>query len=268
MRWRRLFTCLASSRSHFLGSGQTCREEHLCHRSHGCRCLPRRRSRRRHRPACPETPSIRSAASSLTSRSRSPTGAAWRTTRCGPIRAGHFEIEGLAPGDYLLEAERSGFTTAHDSLTVGPGDHLHHEVTLLVAPFEEHVVVTSGVTTPGRATQRVAPTGCVLVRGQRGEVRGVGHWRRTGTAGPDPHCAAGIPAASSRRRHQRRRRHRRPRRPPKDELTGARVIRTAHADLAAASVAAIEQWRWTAPRLDCVPIEASLTITVEFRIGP
>jgi hypothetical protein len=48
-------------------------------------------------------------------------------------------------------------------------------------------------------------------------------------------------------------------------LTDVRVFSATHPDLAAASLAAIEHWRWTAPRLDCVPIDASLTVTVEFR---
>jgi hypothetical protein len=51
-------------------------------------------------------------------------------------------------------------------------------------------------------------------------------------------------------------------------LTGLRVLAATHPDLAAASLAAIDQWRWTAPRLDCVLIEASLTVTIEFRAAP
>jgi len=184
-------------------------------------------------------------------------------------QAGHFEIEGLAPGDYLLEAERSGFTTAHDSLTVGPGDHLHHEVTLIVAPFEEHFVVTSAVpdarppsvtesgAQPDASESAVGAAKCetsaiggelerpVRIRGMLPEYpRGL---RDAGVKGAV--VIGGRLVADG-------------------QLTGARVLRAAHADLAAASVAAIEQWRWTAPRLDCVPIEASLTITIEFRIGP
>ena len=57
-------------------------------------------------------------------------------------QAGHFEIEGLAPGDYLLEAERSGFATAQEGLTLEPGEHLHQDVTLGVAAFEERITVT------------------------------------------------------------------------------------------------------------------------------
>src|SRR5260221_12799255 len=57
-------------------------------------------------------------------------------------QSGHFDIEGLAPGGYLLEADRSGFVTAHESLTVEPGEHLHQEVTLDVAPFDELVSST------------------------------------------------------------------------------------------------------------------------------
>lgn len=48
-----------------------------------------------------------------------------------------------------------------------------------------------------------------------------------------------------------------------------RLVRIGSAtSVPAASIAAIEQWQWTPARLDCVPIDASLTVTVEFRFAP
>jgi hypothetical protein len=171
-------------------------------------------------------------------------------------QAGHFEIEGLAPGDYLLEAERSGFTTAHESLTVGPGEHLHQEVTLGVAPFEEHVVITAGVTdavTPNEArSAKCEPSaiGGELERPVRIRPAQPEYSRRLRDAGTKGSVVLGGRISTD------------------GVLTDVRVLRTTLADLAAASAAAIEQWRWTAARLDCVPIDASLTLTVEFRLAP
>jgi TonB family protein len=178
-------------------------------------------------------------------------------------QAGHFEIEGLAPGDYLLEVDRSGFLTADQGLTVGPGEHLNQDVTLDVAPFEELIIVT------GSDAPRDTDGGDGRTDRSLGDAR----------AGP---CEASAIGGELERPVQIR--DATPTYPPRLRdagitgsavvggrlssgglLTGLRVIRASHPDLAAASLAAIEQWRWTLPRLDCVPIEASLTITVEFR---
>ena len=176
-------------------------------------------------------------------------------------QAGHFEIEGVAPGDYVVEAERSGFTNAQESLSLGPGEHLHHEVTLIVAPFEEHVVVNAVdagtripcAEVPGplpfRAKCEPSAIGGELERPVRlqGAPPGI-------PPAPSRAGIKGIVVIGGRISAD-------------GLLAEVRVLKAAHADLAAASIAAIEQWRWTTPRLDCVPIEASLTITVEFRLA-
>jgi TonB family protein len=178
-------------------------------------------------------------------------------------QAGHFEIEGLAPGDYLLEADRSGFLTAHEGLTVGPGEHLHQDVTLDVAPFEELVIVT-GTDPPRDASggNNPADRSPGDVRFAKCESSAIGgelerpvQIRNAPPEYPQRLRDAGIPGSAVVGG----------RLSSDGLLSGLRVIRASHPDLAAASLAAIEQWRWTLPRLDCVPIEASLTVTVEFR---
>jgi len=178
-------------------------------------------------------------------------------------QAGRFEIEGLAPGDYLLEADRSGFVTAHESLTIGPGEHLHQDVTLNVAPFEELIIVA------GSDAPRDADGGNDRTDRSPDDVRVA--WCEPSAIGGELDRPVQIRNAPPRYPQRLR-----------DAgitgsavvggrlsgdglLTGLRVLRASHSDLAAASLAAIEQWRWTLPRLDCVPIEASLTVTVEFR---
>jgi TonB family protein len=181
-------------------------------------------------------------------------------------QAGHFEIEGLAPGDYLLEAERSAFVTAHESLTVGPGEHLNQDVTLEVAPFEDLVIVTGTDAPPD------ASGGNDLIDRSPGDVR---------SAKCEPSAIGGelerpVPIRNAWLEYPQRLRDAGVKgaivvggRLSRDGvLTGVRVLSATHPDLAAASLAAIEQWRWTTPRLDCVPIETSLTVTVEFRPAP
>jgi TonB family protein len=174
-------------------------------------------------------------------------------------QTGHFEIEGIAPGDYVLQAGRPGFVTAQDSLTLGPGEHLNHEITLSVAPFEEHIIVDGGVASdPGTnaradaASAKCQPSaiGGELERPLRVQGAPPDYSRRLRDAGIEGVVVVGgrISAAGL--------------------LADVRVLRAAHADLTAASMAAIEAWRWAPPRLDCVPIEAGLTITVEFRLAP
>jgi TonB family protein len=180
-------------------------------------------------------------------------------------QAGHFEIEGLAPGDYLLEADRSAFVTAHESLTVGSGEHLYQDVTLNVAPFEELIVVTAADAPLDGGGNDSADRSQGDVSAARCEASAIGgdlerpvpirktlpeYSRRLRDAGIKGSVVAGGRLSRD------------------GALTGVRVLRATHPDLAAASLAAIEQWRWTAPRLDCVPIEASLTVTVEFRAAP
>jgi TonB family protein len=182
-------------------------------------------------------------------------------------QVGHFEIEGLTPGDYLLEADRSAFVTAHESLTVGPGEHLHQDVTLDVAAFEELIVVT-GADPPrdsGDGNDLVPDRSPSDVNAARCEPSAIGGdlerpvpIRKTLPEYPRRLRDAGIKGAVVAGGRLSR----------DGVLTSVRVLSATHPDLAAASLAAIAQWRWTAPRLDCVPIEASLTVTVEFRAAP
>jgi TonB family protein len=173
-------------------------------------------------------------------------------------QSGHFEIEGVAPGDYVLQAERSGFTNAQESLSLGPGEHLHHEITLSVAPFEEHVIVDGDAERdPGAKLQTAAVSPKCEPSAIGGDLEGPVRLRGAPPGYPPRLRELGIKGTvviGGRISAD-------------GLLAEARVLKAAHADLATASIAAIEGWRWTTPRLDCVPIEASLTITVEFRLA-
>ena len=187
---------------------------------------------------------------------------------------GHFEIEGLAAGSYVLEVERSGFTTLQESLTLSAGEHLHQDITLGVAPFEERVIVTNAVT--NEVTDGDAPR----VTDLGDESSDTSH-NGTGAAKCETSAIGGellppIKIRDAQPEYPRRLRDAgikgsvvlAGRISTDGLLKDVRVLTAAHPDLATASVAAIEQWRWTVSRLDCVPIEASLTVTVDFRLRP
>ena len=46
-----------------------------------------------------------------------------------------------------------------------------------------------------------------------------------------------------------------------------KVLREAHEKLAAAATAAVAQWQFTPTRLNCVPVEVEMTVTVNFTTG-
>ena len=46
------------------------------------------------------------------------------------------------------------------------------------------------------------------------------------------------------------------------------VVSSADPGLSAAAMEAVSSWKWTPPRLDCMPVDASVTLTVEFRLQP
>ena len=50
-------------------------------------------------------------------------------------------------------------------------------------------------------------------------------------------------------------------------VTDIKVVREAHEQLAAAASAAVARWQFTPTRLNCVPVEVELTVTVNFSTG-
>ena len=171
---------------------------------------------------------------------------------------GHYEIEGLTAGEYILEAERSGFDTFQESLKL-EGDHLEQDVTLQIAPIEERMTVAdsdpSSVSNPrdeprGVETCEISAVGGDLrrplrVRGARPEYpRQLRDARIKGSV-----VVSGRVSTDGR-------------------LKDARVQTASHPDLGDASIAALTDWQWTAPRLDCVPVEISISLTIDFVLRP
>lgn len=175
---------------------------------------------------------------------------------------GHFEIEGLAPGEYVFEARLAAFVPIEERVTLSAGDHLEQNITLQLAEWTERIVVTADdsdrvleSTNQNRARAATAGQACERAA-VGGDVRPPTRVRDARPVYPASLRSAGIQGAvvvAGRIGAEGR-------------LQDARVTERAHPELAAAAVAAIAQWQWTEPRLDCVPVDGHLTITVEFKV--
>jgi TonB family protein len=168
---------------------------------------------------------------------------------------GHFEINGLAPGDYVIEAERSGFEPLHDGLTLSAGEQAQHDITLQVAPLEERIVVS--------AEYPLRETRVTDVRDEgKCEVAAVGgSWQppaKTSEVRPEyprqllEGRVSGTVVLSGQVSTEGR-------------LRNLKVV-SGRQEFADESISALEQWEWTVPRLDCIPIDASITVFVEYSL--
>jgi len=52
------------------------------------------------------------------------------------------------------------------------------------------------------------------------------------------------------------------------KILSLKAVTTADPDLAAAAIAAVQQWRYHPMRLNGQPVEAIITMTVDFRLTP
>ena len=178
-------------------------------------------------------------------------------------QTGHFEVVGLPAGDYQLGAQIPGFAYQQGKFTLGAGQNLHRDIALQVGSVQETITVTattdSGRVERPRVTERVTATsqpefdrcsqspvgGCLA---QPTKIRDVkprypqslrdigtdGQVTLEGRIGTD-----GF-------------------------IKDLRILGTADPDLASAAAEAVGQWQFTPTRLDGVPIEVSVKVSVTF----
>jgi TonB family protein len=191
-------------------------------------------------------------------------------------RSGRFELIGLPPGEYVLEANVLGFRNYRVTLALN-GQQVDRDIVLDVGTLQETITVVDSddpprVTTPedlekveqrlkARAARQAA-VGCPAV--QPGVVPTGGNIR-------PPAKLVDV----------------RPEYPPalrRDKIGGtvdidariatdgsvkeARPDPSAHPDLARAAVDAVLGWRFDETLLNCVPIEVSMSVTVTFKPRP
>jgi TonB family protein len=179
-------------------------------------------------------------------------------------QSGRFEFVGLPRGDYSLEAILPGFATLRGAVTV-TGQNLQQDVTLKIGVLEEaiNVVGRRGSDEPARAPARLAD-----------QER------------PRPAPAACTPSATGGNiRPPRKLKDVKPRYPAAlvESGTGGtvvldarlgrdgtvedvRVTTPAHPDLDASAVDAVRQWGFTETLLNCVPVEVSMNVVVNYRV--
>jgi TonB family protein len=178
--------------------------------------------------------------------------------------SGHFQLAGLTAGDYQLKTGLVGFATEQGRVALKAGQHLQQDVVLQVGSLQE-TITTTGPPDSGaaNAAAKESARGKTVVQPR---------------SDPCSQSAAGgciTPPTKVR--------DARPRYPRQlwEAGTGGivkiearigtdgflkelRVLAPADPDLANAATEAVGQWQYSQTRLDGVPIEVRVNITVRF----
>jgi TonB family protein len=171
--------------------------------------------------------------------------------------SGHFEFVGLPPGAYRLEASTPGFATFRADLVVG-AQRLEQTVALRVGSLMETLTVSSPRDARGPRPAFVEPPAPDLVRCVTTASGGVIEQpRRISDARPDYPIGLYDTNIGGRVVLEGR-----------IGTDGAfrelRVATPAHPDFEAAALEAVRQWRFSQTLLNCVPVEVSMTVHVNF----
>jgi hypothetical protein len=177
-------------------------------------------------------------------------------------QSGGFQFAELPAGDYQLKTTLPGFGVDQGRVALGAGQNLRQDVVLQVGSLEETITTTGGPDTgprkspePRRAVAPQAETdpcsqstvgGCIT---QPKKIRDVKpqYPRQLWEAG-----TGGLVKLEARIGTD-------------GFLKELRVMAPADPDLAAAASEAVSQWQYTQTRLDGVPIEVRVNISVNFR---
>jgi TonB family protein len=186
---------------------------------------------------------------------------------------GQFEFVGLPAGDYVLEADLRGFKTFRDRLSVAAGS-VQRDITLEVGSLTETIVVAGG----GNGTGEPLRMSIDEDAGARLQ-RLLGECRASTTEST---------SAGGKLRPPKKLKHVSPRYPEalrnggvggvvklettidtegsvKDvKLAGPEI----DPELTAAAVEAVNQWVFDATLLNCVPVEVTMNVSIEFRPIP
>ena len=172
---------------------------------------------------------------------------------------GRFEFVGLPPADYLLETSVPGFATLKGTLTVS-GQDLQQEIALNVGELQETINVTDSVG-PARTHPVVAKrplpacSGAPVAGGIGGRIRPPMKIRHAAPAYP-----SGVPDAAAEEIVRLDARI-----ATDGSIEDVEVIGSAHPAFADAAVEAVRQWQFDETLLNCVPVEVSMHVTVNFR---
>jgi TonB family protein len=168
--------------------------------------------------------------------------------------SGHFEFIGLPTGEYRLEASAPGFATFRADLVVG-AQPLEQTVALRVGSLMETVTVWGG----SSPSTFVDPpwhddsSGCVPAA-TGGTIRQPLHIRNDRPVYPaqlyqaktEGHVVLDARIGTD------------------GSIREVRVVAPAHPDFDSAALEAVRQWRFSQTLLNCVPVEVSMTVHVNF----
>jgi TonB family protein len=174
--------------------------------------------------------------------------------------SGYFELVGLPPGDYALESRTPGFRKPLGTLTVAGAD-LRRDVTLQVGALEETMTVDESddasddrsLGTVGREGKRDASPCVASTTG--GTIRPPRMVRRVRPPYPAHLRGSGVEGTVILET----------RIAADGTIRDVAAVGEAHPDLAAAAIEAVRQWEFDSTLLNCVPIEVSMTVRVNFR---
>jgi hypothetical protein len=174
-------------------------------------------------------------------------------------RNGRFELIGLAPGVYVIEADLPGFETFFERVAID-GQNLSREITLQIGSLQETVtVVNDPNAAPVAPSQRFTPlpascgpstsdAGGVRVGGQIRTPRKVRHVPPIYPQGSSPGVVA-IEAVIG----------------TDGFVQEARVTNDAPDALARSAIDAVRQWEFDPTLLNCEAVDVRMSVTVDFQ---
>jgi TonB family protein len=174
---------------------------------------------------------------------------------------GRFELIGLVPGSYTLEADLPGFETFQQRLTLN-GQDVSRDITLQIGSLEETVTVTRDRSNPpALPSERYAP--------------------RPATCGPANGRDNSAPVRIGGQIRQPRKLYHVPPTYPEGSPTGTvrleaiigpdglvketRVANDAPDALARAAIDAVQQWEFDPTLLNCEAVDVRMSVTVDFQ---
>ena len=174
-------------------------------------------------------------------------------------QSGHFSFAGLAAGDYVLEVDRPGFALTQGRLTLAAGQRLLQDVALQLGELQETISIDDGPPAPARAPQVRAvytapPSAC-----SQTTVGGcIEQPLKLYDKKPQyPAKFAGSGRTVTLRLEARI--------GVDGFINELRVVTPGEPEFAAAAVEAVRQWEFSQTRLDGVPVEVKMNVSVLFR---
>jgi beta-lactamase regulating signal transducer with metallopeptidase domain len=169
-------------------------------------------------------------------------------------RDGRFELVGLPPGTYAMETKLPGFQPRTETFAVN-GQPIEWNLKLEIGTLQETIRVTGGSTSNTRpprvstAARRPIPPCPAVASAVGGNIRPPGKTRdvRPEYPGVDGHINLEARIGTD------------------GSVAEVHVVKSDRPELEAPAIAAVSQWQFTNTLLNCVPVEVTMNVDVDFR---